>query len=96
MVVEWLTFDVSAEELGEWLVIEEEVWSRYLETCEGFERKEMWVERGDVHKVHAVIWWRSEEEWKRIGVDEVAAVDARLGTWFREPVMRVYDVVRLG
>jgi uncharacterized protein (TIGR03792 family) len=94
MVVEWLTFEVSADELEEWLNVEEEVWSRFLETQVGFLRKEMWVERGDVTVVHAVIWWRSEQEWKLITPEEVAAVDARLGSWFREPTMRVFDVVR--
>ena len=94
MVVEWLTFPVSRAELASWLPIEEQVWSRYLEQQPGFLRKEMWVEEGDEALVHAVIWWNSREEWKRITPEQVVAVDARMGAAYRDCTMRVFDVVR--
>lgn len=94
MVIEWLTFDVVESERSEWLTIEESVWSRFLETQPGFVRKEMWVEEGDPDRVHAVIWWNSVEEWKRITPEMVAEVDARLGRHLKDCTMRVFDVVR--
>lgn len=94
MVVEWLTFPVRRDELTEWLAVEESVWSRFLEGQPGFVRKQMWVEEGDSSLVHAVIWWTSREQWKRITPEQVAAVDERMGQWFRDCTMRVFDVVR--
>ncbi len=94
MVVEWLTFEVERSELHDWLAIEEDVWSRFLEVQPGFLRKEMWVEHGDPDRVHAVIWWNSMEEWKRIGPDTVAEVDSRMGSQWRPCTMRVFDVAR--
>ena len=69
MVIEFLTFTVPAAEQDEWLRIEEQHWSRFLERQDGFVRKEIWrpVHGGD--QVHAVIWWESMEHWKgEIGV----------------------------
>lgn len=94
MVIEWLTFDVADDELVEWLSVEEGVWSRFLEQQPGFLRKEMWVEQGESGRVHAVIWWSSTEEWKRITPETVADVDRAMGRHWRSCTMRVFDVVR--
>ncbi len=94
MVVEWLTFAVPSELRATWLAREEEVWSRFLESSPGFVRKQMWVEEGDPHLVHAVIWWESRELWKQITPEQVADVDERMGDLWRDCTMRVYDVVR--
>ena len=94
MVIEWLTFDVAEDERAEWLLVEENVWSRFLEAQAGFVRKQMWVEVDDPGHVHAVIWWNSLEEWKRITPETVIEVDGRMGAFFRACTMRVFDVVR--
>ncbi len=94
MVVEWLTFQVPEAEMASWLQVEEAVWSRFLETCDGFLRKQMWVEEGDNLTVHAVIWWKSREHWHAISDDIVKAVDEKMGSFWRPCTMRVYDVVR--
>jgi uncharacterized protein (TIGR03792 family) len=94
VVVEWLTFRVSSDERDVWLAREEEVWSRFLEGCEGFLRKQMWIEEGEIHEIHAVIWWESRELWKRITPEQVVEVDRRMGDLFRDCTMRVYDVIR--
>jgi uncharacterized protein (TIGR03792 family) len=94
MIVEWLSFPVSRDELAEWLPVEEQAWSRFLEQQPGFVRKEMWVEEGDETTVHAIIWWNSRDDWKRITLDEVAEVDARMGDALRRSTERVYRVVR--
>lgn len=94
VVIEWLSFDVTEDERLEWLAVEEDVWSRFLERQPGFLRKEMWVERGEPSVVHAVIWWNSDDEWKRVTPEEVDRVDAGMGRHFRACRMRVFDVVR--
>ncbi len=94
MVIEMLTFAVSAADRPEWLEVEEQTWSRFLEQQSGFVRKEMWVEQDDPDHVHAVIWWETMEQWKAIGREAVAAIDDSMGEWFRPATMRVYDVVR--
>ena len=94
VVVEWLTFRVTPDERVTWLAREEEVWSRFLEGCTGFIRKQMWIEENEPEKIHAVIWWESRDLWKRITPAQVDEVDRRLGDLFRECTMRVYDVAR--
>lgn len=95
MVIEFLTFRVDPAERAEWLPIEEQTWSRYLERQPGFIRKEMWTNRDDPAEVHAVIWWADQETWFQIPQSEIADVDAAMGPWFRDATsMRIFDVVR--
>lgn len=94
MIVEMLTFAVEPAQQAEWLAVEEEVWSRYLESRPGFVRKEMWRDPGRVEFLHAVIWWSSRALWKQITAEQVAEVDARMGDWFRDSTMVEYEVVR--
>ena len=94
MVIEFLTFDVKPEERDEWLEVEEQTWSRFLERQAGFVSKQIWSEHGNVGQVHAMIRWTDMESWHAIPADELAAVDASMAHWFRDCTMKVYDVVR--
>lgn len=94
MVVEFLTFMVPTDELGEWLAIEEQHWSRFLERQPGFVRKEMWVSRDDPDRVHAVIWWESMEAWRSIPTAELEAVARAMGPHERTPSCVAFDVAR--
>ncbi len=94
MVVEYLTFVVDPADRAEWLEVEEATWSRFLERQPGYVRKQVWVERGLLDHVHAIIWWESEELWQAIPADELAAVDRAMGQWYRECSCRVFDVLR--
>jgi uncharacterized protein (TIGR03792 family) len=105
MVVEFLTFVVPAEERTEWLEIEEQHWSRFLERQPGFVRKEIWVP--EVHlnsddsstahlKVHAVIWWESLEAWQAIPQDQLDAVAQAMGPHERAAVCETFTVQREG
>lgn len=94
MVIEWLTFEVTEADRAAWLDVEERVWSRFLEQQPGFVRKEMWTDRVDPDRVHAVVWWTDEPTWKRITPEQVAAVDAQMGEWFRDCSIQVFDVIR--
>jgi uncharacterized protein (TIGR03792 family) len=96
MVVEFLTFAISADELDEWLAVEERHWSRFLERQPGFVRKEMWRPAEHDDRMHAVIWWRSMEDWKAVpsaALDEVAAA---MGDYERTALCDTFDVVRVG
>lgn len=100
--MEFLTFTVPAAELDEWMEVEERHWSRFLERQPGFVRKEMWrgtvVEGAEapagIDQVHAVIWWRSEAEWKAIPAHELQRVVEAMGRYERTAVCHAYDVLR--
>ena len=94
MIIEFLTFDVDPAEQAAWLEVEEHTWSAALRERPGFLRKEVWVSDTDPRAVHAVIWWSDRESWKSMGKDEVAAVDATMGEWFREPTMQSFQLLR--
>ena len=104
MVVELLTFTVPPDRLDEWLHVEEQHWTRFLERQPGFVRKEMWrgaqVDGAELpagpERIHAVIWWRSLEDWKAVPADELAAVAEAMGEYERVPVCHAYDVIRGG
>lgn len=89
-----LTFVVEPAEREAWMEVEGRTWSRYLETCAGFVRKELWVDDARPGEVHAVIWWASQEEWDAVPASEVARIDADMGPWFRDCTMTRYQVVR--
>lgn len=94
VVVEWLTFEIPTNERDEWMRIEESVWSRFLETCDGFLRKQMWVEEGDETHVHAVIWWESRAHWLAVSDEVVKQVDTEMGAQWKNCKLRVFDIVR--
>ncbi len=94
MVVEMLTFEVSETDRAAWLDKEEQVWSRFLEAQPGFVRKEMWVSSDDPTAIHAVIWWESLAQWKAIGPEKVAEVDALMGSLLRDATMQAFDHLR--
>lgn len=89
-----LIFEVAESERDRWLEVEEQVWSRYLETRPGFAGKQMWVEDGDPQRVHAVIWWESMADWEAVPSSEVEATDTAMGEWLRVPALRSFRVVR--
>lgn len=102
MVVEFLTFEVDVDELDDWMRVEEQHWSRFLERQAGFVRKEMWrttdvdgaLPAGPRNRIHAVIWWRSLEDWQAIPAHELEAVVAAMGPYERTATCVAYDVLR--
>ena len=96
MVIEFLTFKVDLADQETFLVTEEQTWSRFLEQRPGFVKKEIWKNREDPEEIHSVIWWTDEETWFSILQQDIEAVDASMGKWFREATsMTIYDVIRL-
>ena len=94
MVIEFLTFSVAPDDLDDWLAADAANWTRFLEQQEGFVRKEIWQPSDDPSTVHAVIWWRSEAEWKRIPADELARVTDAMGPHDRHAECVTFDVLR--
>ena len=94
MVVEFLTFDVPESERSEWLRMEEQHWSRFLERQDGFVNKQVWENPDDDGKVYTVIWWESMEHWNAIPQHEIAAVANAMGGYEREPVLTSFNLIR--
>ena len=78
-------------ERDDWLEADRRVWTPFLQGCDGFVRKEVWF-ADDSPEVVVVVWWESMAHWKAIDPDTVAAVDARMGDWHREPTCRSFRV----
>jgi uncharacterized protein (TIGR03792 family) len=93
-VIEFLTFRMPVAERAEWLDIEEQHWSRYLERQPGFIHKEMWAAADDPESVHAVIWWESLELWKAVPADELAAIEVAMGVHERTATCRTFELLR--
>ncbi len=94
MVIEFLTFRVSAAERDEWMQVDESAWSRFLERQSGFVRKQLWVDIDDPDHVYAMIEWTSLEQWKAIPDHELAAADESMGPWVRAVTCRTFEVIR--
>jgi len=91
-VVEVLEFRIEPELLDRWLEIERDVWTGFLVGRPGFVHKQVWTDADDPGAVSVVIWWATREQWKRITAAQVAAVDARMGPWFRAGSLREHRV----
>lgn len=94
-VIEMLRFSVSASERDAWMDVERRVWTGFLETVPGFQRKEMWLDAEDPDAVTAVIWWESIEQWNAVTAEQCAAVDREMGEWLRPCTLRSWRVVRV-
>lgn len=92
MIIEFLTFAVDAADQPEWFAVDERIWTRYLRRQPGFVRKQLWVSRDQPHEVNAMIQWTDEQSWKAIPADQLAALDAAMGSWWRASTLRVFDV----
>ena len=94
MVIEFLTFRVTPDELEGWLEVEERNWSRFLERQDGFVRKEMWRSVDEPSAVHAVIWWESMAAWRSIPQHELDVVVEAMGPYERHADCVAFDLLR--
>ena len=93
MVVEFLTFEVEPACHQQWMAADRDSWTRFLEQCPGFVRKQVWIDRDDPSRIHAMIEWTDEASWKSIHVDTLTAIDQAMGEWCRTATLKVYDIV---
>ena len=95
MVIEELHFRVTPSEHDAFLAKETEVWTGFLQTCDGFVDKQVWVADDDPELIVVMIWWDTMELWKSITPEQVEEVDARMGEWIRPVTFaRALRVVR--
>lgn len=94
-VIEMLRFSVGASERDAWLDVERRVWTGFLKTVPGFQRKETWLDTDDPDSVTVVIWWESAEHWNAVTAELCAAVDREMGEWLRPCTMRSWRVVQV-
>lgn len=94
MIVEFLTFTVPVDERDDWLRIEEQHWSRFLERQAGFVRKQIWAPVDDPRQVHAVIWWESMDDWKSIPDDALQRVVDAMGSHERAATCEAFELLR--
>lgn len=78
-VIEELTITVDPEHLDAYLARDAEVWTPYLESCDGFLGKETWLPDDRPGTMVFIIRWASMAQWKSLTADQVAAVDERMG-----------------
>jgi uncharacterized protein (TIGR03792 family) len=96
MVIEELQFEVTPQDREEFLRVEEQVWTGFLTTCDGFVRKEVWIPEDDPGRVIVIIWWNTMEQWKTITMEQCDEVDVLMGEWLRPIVVaRAHRIVRV-
>ena len=95
MVIEELHFRVAPSEQDAFLARETEVWTGFLQTCDGFVDKQVCIADDDPELIIVLIWWETMAQWKSITPEQVDEVDARMGKW-AQPVafVRALRVVR--
>ena len=93
MVVEFLTFEVPGGSRERWLRADAEHWTTFLEAQDGFIRKEVWASVENVNTVHAVIWWRSLEEWHAISEEALEEVRGRMGALELPATLSTFEVI---
>ena len=92
IVVEELVVEVDPDDHEAFCEADARIWTAFLSRQDGFIRKETWIDDADPGRLHLMIWWESREQWKRITPDQVAEIDAAMGPWYRDPVVREYRV----
>lgn len=78
MVIEELTLTMSPELVEPYLDADARVWTPFLESCDGFVGKEIWLPDDRPGTIVFIIRWASRDQWKRITPEQVAEVDARM------------------
>jgi uncharacterized protein (TIGR03792 family) len=83
MVIEELHFVVEPQDIEEFLEVEGRIWTGFLQSCDGFLRKETWLPEDEPNTVVVMIWWNTMAQWKSITAAQCEEVDARMGEWLR-------------
>ena len=84
MVIEWLEFQVPAEQRERYVQVDDEIWTPALQGYPGFISKETWLDAEDPERVLMVIRWRTREQWQSIPATELEAIEARFDAAFGE------------
>jgi uncharacterized protein (TIGR03792 family) len=84
MVIEWLDFNVDADEREQFIQQDEKIWTTSLASYPGFLGKEVWIEPQAADKVIFVIRWQTREQWKSIPIEDLAEIERQFSTVMKE------------
>ena len=99
MVIELLKFQVSPEVREKFIQKDEEIWTKFLASCQGFLGKEVWINPLKPSEVILVIHWENREFWKsisQISLDETQAkFEQEIGFYIPIVEIQEYQVRKL-
>ena len=92
-IIEELTIEIDPLVRSAYVARDADVWTPFLQSCDGFLGKEVWLPDDRPGVVVMVIRWATRAHWKAIGPDQVAAVDRGMGDLFTDSIScRSYQV----
>lgn len=77
-VIEELTLTIAPDRIAQYLRRDAEVWTPFLESCDGFLGKEVWLPDDRPGTVVLIIRWATKAQWKAITPAEVEAIDGQM------------------
>lgn len=77
MVIEWLKMRMPADQRENYIQVDDEIWTPFLQQYPGFISKETWISPDDPEVVIFVIRWRTREEWFSIPEADLEKVTDR-------------------
>jgi uncharacterized protein (TIGR03792 family) len=96
MVIEWLVVAVPLDWHDRYLVADAAIWTAFLQTCSGFQSKQVWQNPAAPEELILVIQWETRAEWKAIDPADLAATEARfsdeLGRSFPLKLVQEYQI----
>lgn len=93
--IEVLVFEMSPENVDEYLALDHEIWTLGEATLPGFERipflsKEVWLDDSRPGRVSVVFVWESLEAWMRVGSAEIQQrLQSEFDARFKHPAQLV-------
>ena len=93
--IEVLVFEMSPENVDEYLALDHEIWTLGEATLPGFERipflsKEVWLDDSRPGRVSVVFVWESLEAWNRVGSAEIKQrLQSEFDARFKHPAQLV-------
>jgi uncharacterized protein (TIGR03792 family) len=91
MVIEWLKFSVPVDCQAEYLRKDEEIWTKFLASCDGFVSKEVWINPDVPEEIIFVIKWETREKWQAIAPNLLAEVEQK----FTEAIGCSYPLIEI-
>lgn len=82
MVIEWLRIRLLPETRQEYIELDAEIWTAFLNNYPGFLGKEVWLAPDVDNEVILVIRWQSREQWDGIPQEAIARTERRFNRAF--------------
>lgn len=75
MVIEYLKFNVKADQRERFVQQDDEIWTSVLAAQPGFLEKEVWISPDHLTEVVIAIKWASFEQWQAISPEQLHATE---------------------